>query len=90
MPPKGVWFMRIAALIASLFLMAGPALAADTEGLVKSVNQEKMTITLEDGETYKLPGEMDVSAIAEGMDIVIAYRELDNGEKQITDMVLPE
>lgn len=82
--------MRIAALIASLFLMAGPALAADTEGLVKSVNQEKMTITLEDGETYKLPGEMDVSAIAEGMDIVIAYRELDNGEKQITDMVLPE
>lgn len=82
--------MRIAALIISLLLTAAPALAADTEGLIKSVDPEKMTITLENGETYKLPGEMDTSALSEGMDIVIAYRELGNGEKQITDMVLPE
>lgn len=82
--------MRIAAAVFALLLSAGAALAADTEGVIKSIDKEQMTITLDDGQTYRLPGEMDVSTLSEGMDVVIAFRELDNGVKQITDMVLPE
>ncbi|MDN2567937.1 DUF1344 domain-containing protein [Aquibium sp. A9E412] len=81
--------MRIIAAAFALFLTAGTALAADTEGQITAVDQDAMTITLADGQTYKLPAEIDMSAIEEGMEVVIAYRELD-GVLQITDMLLPE
>ena len=83
--------MRLAAAAIALFLTAAaPALADDTEGTIQSIDTEKMTITLDDGQTYTLPAEMDISGIETGMDIVIAYRVGEDGQKQITDMVLPE
>lgn len=82
--------MRLAAAALSLALLATPVLAADTEGKITTVDPENMTITLQDGSTYRLPPEMDVSAISDGMEIVIAYRVNEDGEKQITDMLLPE
>lgn len=66
-----------------------PASAADTDGVVKSVDTEKMTVTLDDGQTYKLPGEMDASSIEAGSMVVIAYTEVD-GTRQITDLFVPE
>jgi outer membrane lipoprotein SlyB len=68
-------------------LMTAGALAADTEGEVRQVNPEDMTITLDDGKTYKLPAEMDVTAIAEGATVIIAYDSRD-GVNQITDMLI--
>ncbi|MEQ9247191.1 MAG: DUF1344 domain-containing protein [Nitratireductor sp.] len=47
-------------------------------------------MTLDNGQTYKLPSEMDVSAIEPGMSVILAYREVEDGVKQITDMLLPE
>jgi len=82
--------MRIAAVALLLGLSSLPALAADTEGTITAVDQEAMTITLEDGATYKLPAEIDLSAISDGMEVVIAYQVNENGERQITDMLLPE
>lgn len=83
--------MRLAVAVIALFLsVASPALANDTEGTIQSIDTEKMTITLDDGQTYTLPAEMDVSGIETGMDIIIAYRVDEDGQKQITDMVLPE
>ncbi|TWG89635.1 uncharacterized protein DUF1344 [Mesorhizobium sp. J18] len=81
--------MRLVAAAFALGLMMTSALAAETEGNITSIDEEQMTITLEDGNTYKLPAEIDISALSEGMDVVIAYREQD-GVRQITDMVLPE
>ncbi len=81
--------MRTTTAALFLALLAAPAFAADTEGTIASVDAEAMTITLEDGNTYKLPAEMDVSALAGGAEVVIAYRETDEGEKQITDLFLP-
>ncbi|WP_163269161.1 DUF1344 domain-containing protein [Chelativorans alearense] len=82
--------MRIPTAVLSLALLATPAIAADTEGTITAVDEERMTITLHDGDTYKLPPEIDMSAISDGMEVVIAYRVDDNGEKQIMDMLLPE
>jgi len=75
---------------AALLLMSiAGAQAADTDGEIKSIDRENLTITLKDGEKFKLPGEFDVTALEEGMDVVLAYDEVD-GEKLITDMQLPE
>lgn len=82
--------MRIAAITLAILLSAAPALAADTEGLIEAVDGDKMTITLDDGQTYKLPAETDINGIDKGMDVVIAYRVTEEGTRQITDMVLPE
>jgi len=81
--------MRLVAAALALGLMTVSALAAETEGNITSIDEERMTITMEDGNTYKLPAEIEISALSEGMDVVIAYREQD-GVRQITDMVLPE
>lgn len=68
---------------------AGAALAAQAEGKIQSIDREKLTITLEDGESYKLPGEFDVTAISEGMGIYFAYDDVD-GQKLITDLELEQ
>jgi hypothetical protein len=75
--------------ITSLAFFAGAAFAAEAEGAIQSIDSENLTITLEDGKSYKLPGEFDMSAIAEGMEVLIAYDEVD-GVNLITDMALQE
>lgn len=65
----------------------GGSLAADTEGEVRQVDPDEMTITLDDGKTYKLPAEMDVSVIVEGITVIIAY-DSRHGVNQITDMLI--
>ena len=76
-------------LLCAALLTSGTALAAEAEGHIKSIVQEKLTITLDDGKSYKLPGEFDMDSIKERMDVVLAYDEID-GQKLITDMQLPD
>ena len=82
--------MRIllGALAATMLAVVG-AQAAEAEGQVKSVDREKLTITLDDGKSYKLPGEFDLEAIREGMEVLLAYEKI-NGENVIMDMDLSE
>jgi outer membrane lipoprotein SlyB len=82
--------MRLAAAAVILGLLAAPAFAAETEGTITQVNSEEMTITLQDGATYKLPPEIDMSVISSGVEVVIAYQVSEDGVRQITDMFLPE
>jgi hypothetical protein len=82
--------MRIAfAALAAILMISGSALAAQVEGHIKAINRDDLTITLDDGKSYKLPGEFDVDSIKEGMDVVLAYDEI-GGVAQITDMDLSE
>lgn len=75
--------------LAAAVVFSGAAFAAETEGLIKSIDKENSTITLDDGKSYKLPGEFDASSLKEGMDIVLAYDKVD-GQNLITDMQLPD
>jgi hypothetical protein len=75
--------------LAALALSVATAFAAEAEGQIKSIDSDKMTITLDNGKSYKLPGEFDVSAIKEGMEVLLAYDEI-GGENLITDMELSE
>ena len=82
--------MRIllAAFVAT-FALSGAALAAEAEGQIKKIDADNQTITLDNGTSYKLPGEFDVAALKEGMEILIAYDQV-GGENLITDMELSE
>jgi hypothetical protein len=48
-----------------------------------------LTITLDNGNSYKLPGEFDVEAIKEGMLVLLAYDKVGD-QNMITDMELSE
>jgi hypothetical protein len=74
---------------AALLMISGAALAAEAEGQIQSIDKDKLTITLNDGKSYKLPGEFDVETLKEGMDIILAYDEV-GGENLITDMELSQ
>lgn len=78
----------LAALTATL-VFTGAALAAQAEGHIKKIDTDNLTITLDDGKSYKLPGEFDMASIKEGMEVLIAYDKV-GGENLITDMDLPE
>lgn len=71
---------------AGLGLAAGPAAAADDEGRIASVDAEAQTITLDNGNSYRLPGEFDAESLIIGMEVVVAYDTI-AGEKTITDIV---
>lgn len=75
--------------VTALLLLSTYAMAAEAEGHITKVDRDKMTITLDDGKSYRLPGETDMDAIKEGMDIVLAYDKVD-GENLVTDMQTSE
>jgi uncharacterized protein DUF1344 len=77
-----------AALMLSTIVSTG-ALAAEAEGKIQTVDRDNLTITLENGNSYKLPGEFDVEAIKEGMQVLLAYDKVGD-ENMITDMELSE
>lgn len=74
---------------ASVAFFSGTAMAADDEGKIARIDAETLTITLENGNSYKLSGEFDVEALDVGMEVVLAYDTID-GEKLVTDLVTYE
>ncbi len=76
-------------VLAATTMMATAAFAAEAEGHIKAIDRENLTITLDNGKLYKLPGEFDVDAIQEGMDILLAYDKVGD-VNLITDMELSE
>lgn len=80
---------KLLALVAVAGLLSGWAQAAETEGKITAIDREAMTITLDDGKSYKLPGEFNLEGFEAGMEARIAFEEVE-GERQITDMAVYE
>lgn len=78
--------MRTRLGILAALLVSTAAFAAEAEGQIKSIDKENSTITLDDGKSYKLPGEFDVETLSEGMAIMLAYDKV-GGENLVTDFV---
>ncbi len=74
-------------VLTAALMFAAAAFAAQTEGKIMTVDREKLTITLENGKSFKLPGEFDVEALQEGMEVILAYEKIGE-QNQITDMEL--
>ncbi|PHP67109.1 hypothetical protein CSC94_11215 [Zhengella mangrovi] len=81
--------LRIAAPFLAAGLFATAALAEITGGKIVSVDPDTLTVKLDDGKSYKLNAEFDVSALKEGMDVYLSYNEV-NGENVVTDMDIDE
>ena len=77
---------RIALAAAALFASVAAALAATAEGTISKVDKSTMTLTLDDGSSYKLSEEFVVEDYAEGMSVMISYEELD-GEKIVLQII---
>ncbi|BCG89573.1 MULTISPECIES: DUF1344 domain-containing protein [Mesorhizobium] len=75
--------------VAAMLLCSTAAFAGQTEGLIKKIDKDALTLTLDDGKSYKLNAETDLDSLKPGMDIVIAY-DVTNGENVVTDMQLPD
>jgi hypothetical protein len=78
---------KLIAAAGALMLMSAGALAAVTEGEIRQVDLDALTIVLDDGKTYRLPPEIDMSVIAEGITVTIDYEARD-GVNQIMDMFI--
>lgn len=78
---------KLIACVVALTSATFAAYAADADGKITAVDVEQMTIVLDDGKTYRLPAEMDLSVIVEGAEVIIAYDDKD-GVNQITDMLI--
>ena len=65
------------------------AYAEDVDGEITAIDREAMTITLDDGKSYKLPDEFVLEGLTEGVEVVIAFEEVE-GVRQITDMAIFE
>ena len=77
---------KLIAMAAGLFALTAVAHAETTEGKITRVDPSAMTVVLDDGKTYKLPQEMDMTVISEGVEVLIAYDVNADGVNQITDM----
>jgi hypothetical protein len=78
-----------AGALAAALMFSAAAFAAEAEGKISSVDRDNLTITLENGKSYKLPGEFDIEAIQEGMHVLLAYDTVGD-QNMITDMELSE
>lgn len=66
----------IAAFLFLAVTSAVPAFAENADGTIKSIDQDKGTVTMTDGKTYDLPGEFDYSSIKTGMKVLITYEKV--------------
>lgn len=76
----------ITAAFAALLLLAGSALAANTDGTIKAVDKAARTLTLDDGSKYKLSDEYDLEQYTDGMSVTIQYEEV-NGTKVVLQII---
>ena len=81
--------MRSLIGVAAALMISTAAFAAEAEGQITAIDKENSVITLDNGKSYKLPGEFDVESLKEGMEILLAYDTV-GGENLITDMEVSE
>jgi Protein of unknown function (DUF1344) len=74
----------IAALCALVFVVA-PALAAELEGKIQSVNASERTITLDNGTTVWLADGISTSGLQEGAEVKVSIDDRDG--KQVATSV---
>ena len=68
-----------------ILALAGGALAEEASGMVKSMNPETRTITLDDGNTYTVAEGVVIENLKPGSEVKVSYEEME-GKKVIKDV----
>lgn len=72
--------------MAILLALTATGLAADAEGKITKFDKSAMTLTLDNGNTYKLSEEFSSEDYEVGMSVMISYDEI-NGEKIVLQII---
>ena len=72
--------------LAALFLITSSAFAANAEGTIKKIGKSTLTLTLDDGEKFKLSEEFNFEDYSEGMSVMIQYDEI-KGDKIVLQII---
>jgi len=76
----------ILSALAALFLITSSAFAANAEGTIKKIDRSSLTLTLDDGEKFKLSEEFNFEDYSEGMAVMIQYDEI-KGDKIVLQII---
>lgn len=81
--------MKKTAMALALALLTAPVAALadsnDAEGVIKAVDADKGTITLDDGKVYTTPSEFNFDGLQPGVKVIIYYTTTD-GKRVIDDL----
>lgn len=80
--------MMIAALLAATNLLMpinSFAQSVDVEGTISKIDANGLSITLNDGKTYRVPEEFNFEGLKAGVKVVVFYTEVD-GRRVVDDL----
>ncbi|SIP97819.1 Protein of unknown function [Rhizobium sp. RU35A] len=80
--------LLIAALLATASILSPLSTVAqsmDVEATIKSVDKKKLSFTLDDGKTYKVPEEFNFDGLTSGVKVVVFYTIVD-GSRVVDDL----
>lgn len=63
--------------------------SADVEAVIEGVDEDKLTLTLDDGKKYQAPEEFNFDGLKKGVKVVVFYTETD-GKRVINDLQIVE
>jgi hypothetical protein len=86
---KGIEMRAITIALFGLFAATSLAFAGEDEGKIKKIDADNMIIQLEDGKSYKLPGEFDMTAISPGVTVLLTYDKVGD-VNLITDLIVED
>lgn len=79
-------FLGISSL---LFPVIGFAESADVEGVIEGVDEDHLTLVLDDGKKYQAPEEFNFDGLKKGVKVVVFYTDTD-GKRVINDLQVVE
>ena len=82
--------MLIATLLATASIFSplnSWAQSADIEATIKTVDVKALSLTLDDGKTYKLPEEFNFEGLKAGVKVVVFYTMVD-GSRIVDDLAI--
>ena len=79
-------FLGIAGLITPYSAFAE---SADVEAVIEGVDEDKLTLVLDDGKKYQAPEEFNFDGLKKGVKVVVFYTETD-GKRVINDLQIVE
>ena len=90
---KGIPMRFLLALFLGLSSLMNPigafAESADVEAVIEGVDEDKLTLTLDDGNKYQAPEEFNFEGLKKGVKVVVFYTETD-GKRVINDLQVVE
>lgn len=82
-------FALLLAAAGFLFPMNSFAESADVEGVIEGVDEDKLTLVLDDGKKYQAPEEFNFDGLKKGVKVVVFYTDTD-GKRVINDLQIVE